>query len=262
MTVIPALHSEITAATNRLLATAAGLSPADLSAPSNLPGWTRGHVLAHLARNADGLLNLLAWARTGVETPQYPSLAARVAGIEDGAGRTPAEHLADLEDGAVRLARAIREQPAQAWSGMVRALRPPWHPAWYVLVRRIRELEIHHADLGAGYGPADWPAAFVRRELHDCLASWPYGQSTVGEITLLGEPPDTWRDLGGDAAAPGGGLPAVAGGPVDVLAWLTGRSRGEGIRVVREGHAVPEPPPWLSQPAPPGLPAAPPDDYP
>ncbi|MFD9945583.1 maleylpyruvate isomerase N-terminal domain-containing protein [Nonomuraea sp. NPDC059023] len=222
MTVIPALHSEITAATNRLLATAAGLSPAGLSAPSNLPGWTRGHVLAHLARNADGLLNLLAWARTGVETPQYPSLAARAAGIEDGACRTPAEHLADLEDGAVRLARAIREQPAQAWSGLVRAPRPPWHPAWYVLVRRIRELEFHHADLGAGYGPADWPATFVRRELHDCLASWPYGRSTVGEITLLGEPPDIWRDLGGTRrrAARGGGR---AGGRARLadgsLAW-------------------------------------------
>ncbi|MFI6297531.1 maleylpyruvate isomerase family mycothiol-dependent enzyme [Nonomuraea sp. NPDC050790] len=254
MTVIPALHSEITAATNRLLATAAGLSPGELSAPSNLPGWTRGHVLAHLARNADGLLNLLAWARTGVETPQYPSTAARAAGIEGGAGRTPAEHLADLEDGAVRLSRAIRDHPAQAWSGMVRALRPPWHPAWYVLVRRIRELEIHHADLGAGYGPADWPAAFVRRELHDCRACWPYGRSAVGEITLLGEPSDTWHGLGEG--------PAVAGAPADVLAWLTGRSRGEGIRVVREGHAVPEPPPWLSLPAPPGLPAAPPDDYP
>ncbi|WP_157247637.1 maleylpyruvate isomerase family mycothiol-dependent enzyme [Nonomuraea typhae] len=254
MTVITALHAEITAATNRLLATAAGLSAAGLAAPSHLPGWTRGHVLAHLARNADGLLNLLAWARTGVESPQYPSLAARDAGIEEGARRTPHEHLADLEDGAVRLARAIREQPEPSWQAMVRALRPPEHPAWYVLVRRVRELEVHHADLGAGYGPADWPAAFVRRELHDCRAAWPYEESTVGEVTLLGEPETTWTGLGEG--------PGVAGRPVDVLAWLTGRSRGEGIKVVRHGHAVPAPPPWLIRPAPPGLPAAPPEDYP
>ena len=33
-------------------------------APSALPGWTRAHVLTHLARNADAMVNLLTWART------------------------------------------------------------------------------------------------------------------------------------------------------------------------------------------------------
>jgi maleylpyruvate isomerase len=28
---------------------------ADVRAPSLLPGWTRGHVLSHIARNADGI---------------------------------------------------------------------------------------------------------------------------------------------------------------------------------------------------------------
>ena len=48
-----------------------------MAGPSLLPGWSRGHVLTHLARNADGAVNLLTWARTGVETPQYVSQEQR-----------------------------------------------------------------------------------------------------------------------------------------------------------------------------------------
>jgi maleylpyruvate isomerase len=38
-------------------------------ADSGLPGWTRGHLLTHVARNADALRNLLTWARTGCHVP-------------------------------------------------------------------------------------------------------------------------------------------------------------------------------------------------
>ena len=41
--------------------------------PSSLPDWTRAHVLTHVARNADAMVNLVTWARTGVPTPAYPS---------------------------------------------------------------------------------------------------------------------------------------------------------------------------------------------
>jgi maleylpyruvate isomerase len=37
----------------RLLATARTLDGAGLAASSLLPGWTRGHVLSHLARSAN-----------------------------------------------------------------------------------------------------------------------------------------------------------------------------------------------------------------
>ena len=72
--------------TDRLLATADGLTDDEAAAPSRLPGWSRGHVLTHLARNADGFLNLLAWAASGDETPMYPSEEARDRGVEEGAG--------------------------------------------------------------------------------------------------------------------------------------------------------------------------------
>ena len=64
--------------------------------PSGLPGWTRAHVLTHVARNADAMVNLVTWARTGVQTPAYVSRDARDADIETGAGRTPAEIRDDL----------------------------------------------------------------------------------------------------------------------------------------------------------------------
>ena len=60
------------------------------AAPSALPGWSRAHVLSHVARNADAMMNLLYWARTGEETPAYVSREARDADIAAGARRPPA----------------------------------------------------------------------------------------------------------------------------------------------------------------------------
>src|SRR5437867_2834331 len=46
-------------ASERLLTAIAKLDNAAVTESSRLPGWTRGHVLAHLARNADALVNVL-----------------------------------------------------------------------------------------------------------------------------------------------------------------------------------------------------------
>ncbi len=81
------LSDQVDAATQRLLDDARTLSEADLRAPSLLPGWTRAHVVAHVARNADAMRNVLAGARSGESRPAYASAEAREAGIEQGAGR-------------------------------------------------------------------------------------------------------------------------------------------------------------------------------
>ena len=72
-----------------------------LGGPSRLPGWTRGPVVCHVARNAEGLVRLLHWARTGIETPMYPSMEARAADIEAGAGRPLDEQLDDAQIQAI-----------------------------------------------------------------------------------------------------------------------------------------------------------------
>ncbi|WP_169945689.1 maleylpyruvate isomerase family mycothiol-dependent enzyme [Microbispora sp. H11081] len=273
MSVIDEIERELTEATGRLLATAARLTDEDLRAPSLLPGWTRGHVLTHVARNADSYVNLLSWARTGVRTPQYASAEAREAGVEAGASRPAAEQLADLRDSAERFAAASGRMPAEAWTAMVSAMAPPEHPAWYVPIRRLREVEVHHADLGAGYGWADWPETYVRRELHDTML-WLGGESPVAEVVALdpgtGEVVRAWTGLGDG--------PAVEGTPRELLAWLAGRTDGAGLRVgppAARGRGdapaarplpdpavrPPSPPPW-PKPSPAGLPARPPSSWP
>src|SRR6266704_2810422 len=90
------LTQEIDTATEGLLATVRRLSDDDMRQPSLLPGWTRGHVLTHVARTGDAMCNLLTWARTGVETPAYRCQEARGADIEAGAMRSTAELLDDV----------------------------------------------------------------------------------------------------------------------------------------------------------------------
>ena len=92
--------------TEQLLATARSLDPGSIGDPSLCPGWTRGHVLTHIARNADALLGLVTNATTGSSTPMYASPDARDADIEAGAGRPLAEQVADLESSAGRFAEA------------------------------------------------------------------------------------------------------------------------------------------------------------
>ncbi|GAB3940495.1 hypothetical protein GCM10027614_24280 [Micromonospora vulcania] len=160
------LMGDLDDATSRLLRTAASFDAADLAAASLLPGWTRGHVLAHVARNADGFVNLLTAARTGEPVPQYASAAARTADIEAGAGRPADEQLDDLRRTADRFTEAVETMPAQAWAATVQTRRGPW-PAALLVWGRLREIEVHHLDLAAGYGAADWPDSFAHRLLHE-----------------------------------------------------------------------------------------------
>src|ERR1041385_6710494 len=81
----------------------------DLTGPSRLPGWTRGHVVTHVARNAEALTRLLAWARTGIEPPMYPSAQARDADIEAGAARPQPAQLDDLRRAGAAFAAAAQE---------------------------------------------------------------------------------------------------------------------------------------------------------
>jgi maleylpyruvate isomerase len=165
------LSDQLDDATQRLLSTARVLAEPELRAPSLLPGWTRAHVLAHLARNADAMRNLLVGVRSGTGRPAYASAAARAADIEAGALRKPADLLADLADSAMALRTVARRLPEPAWLVPVQMLDSGPFPAGQLLTRRLVEVELHHADLGAGYGPADWPAAFTALELGEPMAS-------------------------------------------------------------------------------------------
>ena len=68
---------ETVVATARYLEALTELGDDDVRAPSLLPGWTRGHVITHVARNADALANVLHGAQRGELRAQYPSSEER-----------------------------------------------------------------------------------------------------------------------------------------------------------------------------------------
>jgi maleylpyruvate isomerase len=227
-------------ATGRLLATATTLSDALVREPSLLPGWTRGHVLTHIARNADGLGNLLRWARTGTEIPMYASAEARSADIEAGAGRPAAELAADVRGSAAAFAAEADAVSGDAWTVQVRALNGPLFPAFGVLERRLSEVEIHHVDLGAGYAPGDWPEDFLIEALPRVALSFT-GRDDAPRCVIR---PEGAKDSFRIGPVPGGAPPVIINGqPADMLAWLLGRDRGTGLTVAG-GGALPELPPW------------------
>src|SRR5260370_12921503 len=127
------LNDQIDQATQRLLDRARVLAEPDLRAPSLLPGWTRAHVLAHLARGADAMRNLLIGARSGQDRPAYVSAEAREADIEAGARMKAKELMADLADSAMALRAIIRQLPDDAWQFPVPVLNSAPFPAAHLL---------------------------------------------------------------------------------------------------------------------------------
>ena len=237
--IAPAL-AQLSESTDRLLATADALTDAQAAGPSRLPGWTRGHVLTHLARNADGFRNLLTWAGTGNETPMYPSEEARARGVEEGAARSAAEIAADVQVSAAALAAAARDLPARAWDALV-ARRGDTFPARQIPSRRLAELEIHHVDLDAGYGLADWPASFVTASLIRVARDFA-GRPDAPACLARPDGLDAVYPIGPAAPDPAGQV-IVSGPPAALLAWLIGRGNGAGLKVTGAG-AVPVLPPW------------------
>jgi maleylpyruvate isomerase len=165
------LSGQIDHATQRLLDDARTIPEVELRAPSLLPGWTRAHVLAHVARNADAMRNLLIGARSGQDRAAYASAHAREADIERGAAMTAKDLVADLADSSMALRTIVKQLPDQAWQVRVRMLDSAPFPAAELLTRRLVEVELHHCDLAVGYGPADWPAAFAAMELAEPMRS-------------------------------------------------------------------------------------------
>ncbi len=135
-------------------------------------------MLTHLARNADGMRNIIEGAVVGEERAAYPSAEARAADIEAGAGRAPAALLDDVADSQRALLAAWRAAPADAWQRTGLWLAGGRQPVTVSFTLRRRELLVHGVDLGLGLTPGDLPEAFVaadREWLHTnrTLEIWP-----------------------------------------------------------------------------------------
>src|ERR1700742_4979364 len=164
------LSDQIDFASQRLLGTARIIEDSDLREPSLLLGWTRAHVLAHLARGADALRNLMIGVRTGQPKAAYLSREARDADLETSARQTRGDLLDDLAAASNAFRTVSRLLPDEAWAteiDWVPHLDP--FPARELLIRRLVDVELHHVDLGAGYTAADWPDGFLVMRLPEPL---------------------------------------------------------------------------------------------
>ncbi|WP_377268935.1 maleylpyruvate isomerase family mycothiol-dependent enzyme [Peterkaempfera sp. SMS 1(5)a] len=229
--------AEVAEAAERLLHTVTELEPGQLSEASALSGWSRGHVLAHIARNADSLVNLLTGAASGQHIPQYADPEARDRGIEEGAGRPLDEQLADLRGSEERFEAAAAALTGDAWAFAVRHRRGYTFPAADIPWKRLMELEYHHVDLDAGYTPAHWPAVFTERELRRLTGLF-QGAPDVPGVLLLTEAGGAGLRIGDQADPP----ELTVEGPVrGLVAWLSGRSDGDGLQVHRGDVRVTDP---------------------
>jgi maleylpyruvate isomerase len=157
----------------RLLDTVDGLDEAGVEQPSRLEGWTVGHVLTHLARNADSHTRMLSAAQRGEAVEQYAGGAEERAGaIGEGAGRPASELCDDVRASTARLEAAWAAMTPEAWAGHGLSRGRPW-PCRALPYFRWREVEIHHVDIGTGYDIADWPEEYVGRELQVTVATVP-----------------------------------------------------------------------------------------
>lgn len=196
-----------------------GLTEDQVHAPSLLPGWSRAHVLTHLARNADALGNLLTWARTGIETPMYPNPATRLDDIETGSGRPAPQVLADLVAADARLLQAIDTLPEPAWHAPVRSALGRTIPASEVPWLRTREVWIHAVDLATGAADFDaFPADLVDALLTDAGRTVGAREGCPPLVLCPTDRTRTW------ALGPAEGPAREVGGPAAGLAgWMLGR---------------------------------------
>jgi maleylpyruvate isomerase len=147
--------------TELFLDAVAGLDQDAYSADTTLPGWTRKHLIGHVAANADALGNLVHWAATGVETRMYASQEERLAGINRAVTMSAEALGAWLISSAEQLAGAMDRLTEEQWQRKVLTAQGRTVPAIELPWMRSREVNVHAVDLDAGVTFADLPQGFL-----------------------------------------------------------------------------------------------------
>ncbi|TWF77133.1 maleylpyruvate isomerase [Pseudonocardia hierapolitana] len=227
-----------------LLTRAVGALPDDaLRAPSALPGWNRAHVVAHVARNAEALTRLATWARTGIETPMYPSREARAAEIES-SSQAPVDVLrAELVSTAADLDAALAALDETTWRSEVRTAQGRPIPAAEIPWMRVREVWLHAVDLDAGVSVAEIAPDVVDTLLDDSTGTLSAAEGCPSAVLAPTDRERTWT-LGPASDEP----LRVRGDAAQVLGWLVGRTGADALEAVGADGAptaVPAPPRWL-----------------
>ncbi|MCU1537925.1 MAG: mycothiol-dependent maleylpyruvate isomerase [Humibacillus sp.] len=216
----------LAAETDRVVESAASLRNDAVLAPSLCAGWSRGHVLAHIARNADALSRVAAIALSGEPGTMYVSQAERDAEIEAGARRPAADQATDILESGHRLAGLLaRLGPEHDAVTVERVPGGPRLEVGNLRFMRLRELVFHHVDLDSCFGFDRVAPEVVDLFLRDA----------VDRLRAADAPPSlTLVTTEGDQLVVGDGATAVRGTRADVLLWA---ARGRTDRVTLDGPA-------------------------
>jgi maleylpyruvate isomerase len=211
-------------ATQRLLGDTIEVTDEQWAEPSALPGWTRAHVATHLARNADAVARLAAWAATGERQDMYASPEARDAEIEQGAARSGMELQVDLDSSADRLTEAFAVLDAAGrWTDQVETRGGQQVPARILPLMRLAEVALHHVDLDTGY---------TVDQLDPAAALWLLQLVAHRMASRADCPALTLAPTGGDPVEVGPGAgdrTVVTGSATALLGWVTRRTDGSGL---------------------------------
>ncbi len=232
----PADRTGLDASAVALNRTVDGLSDDEMAAASLLPGWSRAHVVAHVALNGLALAQVLDGVGRGQSVAMYRSDEQRDDDIAELVEAGPAELRERLLAATTAFGEAVEAMGPARWQGTFsRVPGGPLWPASSVVTTRRRELEVHHTDLGAAYTREDWPADFVV-ELLDTVC-----EDRAGSGPFRARATDLGREwlVTGDADGSG---PVVMGSGADLGWWLTGRGAGEGLSC--DSGALPVLGPW------------------
>lgn len=176
-------------------------------APSGLPGWSRGHVLTHIANFSEAMTRQVEEALAGRLVEMYDGgRPARDAAIEAGAGRS-AEELRDhvTAAGAGLLA---------AWGKVDDWSRPVLHrnsDLAATVYTGWREYEVHTVDLALEPTSDDWSEEFCLHLLDFLRPRTPAGVHLVLDAGHL-----RWENGTGEDRV-------LTGRLTDLTSWFAGR---------------------------------------
>ena len=207
------LPDELRRAADVVTGIAAKLTDADVTAASELPGWTRGHVLAHVAGIANAMARQLEYAARGEKIELYDGgFEGRNRAIELSAGHSAEQHRGAVTAAVGRALAAFGALDTAGWQAPITFRDGVVFDGGLAL---WRELTIHATDLGTGRGPETWSRHFCEHLFEFLAARVPEGERFV--LQPLGLPSVALGAAGGRSTVINGML-------TDIAAWLAGRT--------------------------------------
>jgi maleylpyruvate isomerase len=177
----------------RLVDALAGLSDHDFRSPSLLPRYSRGHVVTHLTNKTKAHVRLFGGPPADEIRRLHPLGYDADLAAAAGAHRAAVDLCSELQDSFARLEGAWHALDDTLWDrqGIMTAGARTMAE---IVAHHLRDVEVHHVDLGIGYLPSDWPPRFVDGELtkrlralpdraeHAELLAWLLGRARAPEL--------------------------------------------------------------------------------